>query len=111
MNCSSFCAVMSVISSRPFHGQLLIAAKRIDNVDRVDVSEVRAMLNQVLQVLDRVQVMLHVDQASFRAVVNRCCPADGRGFGAVAGVRPVSTEEHTSELLYIMRISSSIYCL
>src|SRR3546814_9271221 len=55
MNCSSFCAVMSVISSRPFHGQLLIAAKRIDNVDMVDGSEVRAMLNQVLQVLDLVQ--------------------------------------------------------
>src|SRR3546814_853710 len=89
MNCSSFCAVMSVISSRPFHGQLLIAAKRIDNVDMVDGSEVRAMLNQVLQVLDLVQVMLHVDQASFRAVVNRCCPADERGFGAVQGVSHV----------------------
>src|SRR3546814_10191109 len=75
MNCSSFCAVMSVISSRPFHGQLLIAAKRIDNVDIVDGSEVRAMLNQVLQVLDLVQVMLNIDQTGFRAIMNRRNPA------------------------------------
>src|SRR3546814_5922046 len=81
MNCSSFCAVMSVISSRPFHGQLLIAAKRIDNVDMVDCSVVRVMLNQVLQVLDLVQVMLTIDPTALRALMHRRNPARETGFG------------------------------